>query len=66
MHIQRENVAYIMSKDLTKMLRMEAISMKLYAHRFLLSHISSHSLYSRGAIALQLGGMGIITIKKYG
>ena len=47
-----QNIVYIMSKDIIKMLRIGAISIELYMHRFPLSRISSHSLCSRGFMAL--------------
>ena len=60
------NIAHITSKDVNTMLKIGARSMKLETRGYPISRISPHSLHSGGAMALKLGGMDIITIKKYG
>ena len=61
----KNNVTHVMSADITSMLRCAAKQIGLCKRGYPLNRISLHSLRSGGAMALKLGNMDIITIKKY-
>ena len=58
-------MAHVSSKNINEMIRAGAIEMGLTNRGFPLSRLSLHSLRAGGAVALKLGGMDTIMLKKY-